>query len=125
MNKVILSGRLVADPETKYFNKDNGEESVVSRYTLAVQRIGKKEEHDSADFVRCVCFGARASFCEKYLKKGMKMLVSGYLHTGSFKDKDGKTVYTTDVYVDEQEFAETKKKENESNYVSGDDLPFN
>jgi single-strand binding protein len=125
MNKVILSGRLVADPETKYFSKDNGEESAVSRYTLAVQRIGNKEEHDSADFVRCVCFGARASFCEKYLKKGMKMLVSGYLHTGSFKDKDGKTVYTTDVYVDEQEFAETKKKENETNYVSGDDLPFN
>lgn len=106
MNKVILSGRLVADPETKYFSKDN-------------------EEHDSADFVRCVCFGARASFCEKYLNKGMKILVSGYLHTGSFKDKDGKTVYTTDVYVDEQEFAETKKKENETNYVPGDDLPFN
>ena len=115
MNKVILSGRLVADPETKYFSKDNSEESAVSRYTLAVQRIGKKEEHDSADFVRCVCFGARASFCEKYLNKGMKMLVSGYLHTGSFKDQDGKTVYTTDVYVDEQEFAETKKKENETN----------
>lgn len=99
MNCVVLIGRLVRDPETR-----RGNDSVVTRYTLAVDRFGKDKE---ADFISCVCFGKGAEFAEKYLAKGTKIGVRGRLRSGSY-EKDGRRVYTTDVVVDEHTFCEKK-----------------
>ena len=97
-------GRLTRDPETRQSG-----ETAVARYTLAVDRRKK----DGADFINCVVFGKGAEFAEKYLKKGTKIAVCGRIQTGSY-EKDGRKIYTTDVVVDEQEFAESKKAENEN-----------
>lgn len=106
MNRVILSGRLTADPETRSNN-----ETTIASYTLAVDRIGKDK---GADFIRCITFGKTAEFAEKYLSKGMKVIVSGRIQTGSYTNKDNQKVYTTDVVVDAHEFCESKSGSNSS-----------
>lgn len=105
MNKVILIGRLTADPEVR----STTDGKAVASYTLAVdRRVARNNGQNTADFIRCVAWEKRAEFAEKYLKKGTKIAVSGRIQTGSYTDKDGKKVYTTDVVIEEQEFAEKK-----------------
>lgn len=107
MNKVILMGRLVRDPEVRYSQGENA--TAVARYTLAVdRRFNRNNGEESADFIGCVAFGKSAEFAEKYLHKGTKLLVTGRIQTGSYTNKDGARVYTTDVVVEDQEFAESK-----------------
>lgn len=105
MNKVILIGRLTRDPEFSYFGSDN---KACASFTLAVDRRIKKEGEQNADFVSCVAFGKTAEFLEKYVRKGTKLVVEGRIQTGSYTNKDGNKVYTTDVLVDTTEFAESK-----------------
>lgn len=102
MNKVIEIGRLTADPDVRTGAND----TQIAKYTLAVPRRGKKDE---ADFINCVCFGKSAEFAEKYLHKGTKIAITGRIQTGSYENKEGKKVYTTDVIVEEHEFVESKK----------------
>lgn len=106
MNKVILIGRLTADPDVRYAQNDN--QTCIARYTLAVDRRFKRDDEQNADFIRCVAFGKSGEFAEKYLNKGTKICVVGRIQTGSYKDNDGKTVYTTDVVVEENYFCESK-----------------
>ena len=107
MNKVILMGRLTRDPEVRY---SQGESSTaVARYSLAVdRRFNRNNDEQTADFINCVAFGRNAEFAEKYLRKGTKILAEGRIQTGSYTNKDGQRVYTTDVVVENQEFAESK-----------------
>lgn len=116
MNKTILIGRLTKDPEVRYSNGANGS-TAVARYTLAVDRKFKQEGQQSADFINCIAFGKLGEFAEKYLHKGVKIAIVGRIQTGSYKNKDGNTVYTTDVVVEEQEFCESKS----SNQSQGND----
>lgn len=102
MNKVILMGRLTKDPDVRY---PQGEGVAIARYTIAVDRRGKDK---GTDFISCVAFGKGAEFAEKYLRKGTKICVSGRIQTGSYENKEGKKVYTTDVIIEEHEFAESK-----------------
>lgn len=119
MNKVILMGRLTKDPDMR------GEgTSLCARYNLAVDRRYKKEGEAEADFIPVVVFGKGAEFAEKYLKKGMKIVVSGRIQTGSYTNKDGQKIYTTDVIAEDQEFAESKKAGAESGAESGADNDF-
>lgn len=104
MNKVILIGRLTKEPEVRYANNN-----AVARYTLAVDRRFKRDGEPTVDFINCVAFGKSAEFTEKYFNKGMKVVVCGRIQTGSYKNRDGQTVYTTDIVVEEQEFAESKQ----------------
>ena len=106
MNKVILMGRLTRDPEVRYSGGDNA--TAVARYSLAVDRRFKRDNAPSADFINCVGFGKTAEFAEKYFRKGMRICVVGRIQTGSYTNRDGQKVYTTDVVVEEQEFAESK-----------------
>ena len=106
MNKVILMGRLARDPEVRYSQGDNP--MAVARYTLAVDRRFKKDGEESADFIGCVAFGKQGEFAEKYLHKGTKIILTGRIQTGSYTNKDGVKVYTTDIIAEEQEFAESK-----------------
>lgn len=106
MNKVILIGRLTREPEVRYSQGENA--SAVARYTLAVDRRFKREGDATADFISCVSFGKGAEFAEKYLHQGVKIAVTGRIQTGSYTNKDGVKVYTTDVVVEDQEFAESK-----------------
>ena len=106
MNKVILMGRLTKNPEIKYAGKEN--DMAVARYTLAVNRRYKRDGEQEADFISCVTFGKSAEFAQKYLRKGIRIVIGGRISTGSYKDKDGKTIYTTDVIVEEHEFAQNK-----------------
>lgn len=105
MNKVVLIGRLTADPEHR--NAANG--GNVARYTLAVDRPKREGGEQGADFIRCVAFGNLANFAVNYLHKGMKIAVTGHIHTGSYEDKDGKRVYTSDIVVESHEFCERKQ----------------
>lgn len=106
MNKVILMGRLTRDPEVRY---SQGEQATaIARYTLAVDRRFKRDGDQTADFIGCVAFGKLGEFAEKYLRKGTKVVVTGRIQTGSYTNKDGQKVYTTDVVVEECEFAESK-----------------
>jgi single-strand DNA-binding protein len=107
MNKVILMGRLTRDPDVRY---SQGETPMaIARYTLAVDRRFKRDgDEQTADFISCVAFGKSGEFAEKYLKKGTKICVVGRIQTGSYTNKDGVKVYTTDVVVEEHEFAESK-----------------
>lgn len=107
MNKVILMGRLTRDPEVRYSAGDNA--MAIARYTLAIDRRFKRD--NETDFIGCVAFGKSAEFAEKYFRQGVKILVTGRIQTGSYTNKDGQKVYTTDVIVEEQEFAESKRKE--------------
>ena len=106
MNKVVLMGRLTRDPEIRYSGGENS--TAVGNYTLAVDRRFKRDNEPSADFIRCVCFGKAAEFAEKYLRQGTKIVISGRIQTGSYTNRDGQKVYTTDVVIEEQEFAESK-----------------
>ena len=111
MNRVILMGRLTRDPDVRY--SQGGEGSMaVARYTLAVDRRRTRSNESSneqtADFISCVAFARSAEFAEKYLHQGTKVVVSGRIQTGSYTNKDGQRVYTTDVVVEDQEFAESK-----------------
>ena len=107
MNKVILMGRLTRDPEVRYSQGDNA--SAVARYTLAVDRRFKREgDGQTADFINCVAFGRSAEFAERYLRQGTKIAITGRIQTGSYTNRDGAKVYTTDIVVEEQEFAESK-----------------
>jgi len=107
MNKAILIGRLTRDPEVRY---SQGESSTaIARFTLAVDRRFKKPgENSDADFIGCVAFGKQAEFVEKYFKQGMKMVLAGRIQTGSYTNKDGQKVYTTDIVAEDIEFAESK-----------------
>lgn len=104
MNKVVLSGRLCADPDVRY-SEVRGEQMAVASYRLAVNRI----KSDETDFITCVAFGKAGEFAEKYLKQGTKMLISGRIQTGKYTNQDNQTIYTTNVVVETQEFCESKK----------------
>ncbi len=107
MNKVILMGRLTRDPEVRYSQGENA--TAVARYTLAVdRRFSRNNDEQTADFINCVAFGRSGEFAEKYLHKGTKIAVTGHIQTGSYINKDGVKVYTTDVVIEDQEFAESK-----------------
>lgn len=106
MNKVILMGRLTRDPEVRY---SQGESSLaIARFTLAVDRRFKRDGEASADFISCVAFGKQAEFIERYLHQGTKIVADGRIQTGSYTNKDGQKVYTTDIVVESCEFAESK-----------------
>ncbi len=120
MNKVILMGRLTRDPEVRYSQGENA--MAIARYTLAVDRRFNRNNGDenTADFINCVSFGRTAEFAEKYYHKGTKIAVSGRIQTGSYTNKDGVRVYTTEVVVEEQEFAESKNASgNDGGYSAG------
>lgn len=142
MNKVILIGRATKDTEARYTSGENS--MCIARYTLAVDRRFKRDGDQSADFIPCVAFGKAGEFAEKYIKKGTKIAVSGRIQTGSYTNKDGVKVYTTEVVVEEQEFAESKnsgsngsdrkqteaKKDDMDGFMNipdgiDDELPFN
>ncbi|GFI18394.1 single-stranded DNA-binding protein [Lachnospiraceae bacterium] len=107
MNKVILMGRLTRDPEVRYSQGENS--TAVARYTLAVdRRFSRNNDENTADFIGCVAFGRSGEFAEKYFRKGTKVLVTGRIQTGSYTNRDGVKIYTTDVVVEDQEFAESK-----------------
>ncbi len=112
MNKVILVGRLTRDPEVRHSQGDNS--TAVARYTLAVDRKFKRDNEPTADFIPCVVFGRSGEFAEKYFHQGMRISVSGRIQTGNYTNKDGVKVYTTEVIVEEQEFAESRA-ESEAN----------
>ena len=107
MNKVILIGRLTKDPEVRYTQGDNA--SAVARYTLAIDRRFKRDGEPTADFINCVAFAKNAEFAEKYLRQGTKIAIVGRIQTGSYTNRDGQKIYTTDIVVEEQEFAESKQ----------------
>ena len=114
MNKVILIGRLTRDPEVRYTQGDNA--MAIARYSLAVDRRFKKDgDEQTADFINCIAFGKAGEFAEKYFRKGTKIAVVGRIQTGSYTNKDGQKVYTTDVVVEEQEFAESKNSSSSDN----------
>lgn len=115
MNKVVLVGRIVRDPEVRYSQGENP--TAVARYTIAVDRRFKRDGEPTADFINCVTFGKSAEFVEKYFRKGLRISISGRITTNSYTNKDGIKVYTTEVTVEEQEFAESKA-ESEANKTS-------
>ena len=138
MNKVILIGRLTRDPEVRW--SQGSEPIAIARYSLAVDRKFKIEGEQEADFINCVAFGKQGEFAEKYLYKGTKIAVTGRIQTGSYTNRDGQRVYTTDVVVEEHEFCESKQNNeaprpaSSSNHGDGfmnipdgldDALPFN
>ena len=147
MNKVILMGRLTRDPEVRYSQGDNA--TAIARFTLAVERRIKRDNEASADFINCISFGRSAEFAEKYFRKGTKIVICGRIQTGSYTNKDGQKVYTTDIVIEEQDFAESKATSQQNNSgsvqnnsnsrqsqkpqpdpdefmsVDDDDLPFN
>ena len=106
MNKVILMGRLTRDPEVRYSAGENA--LAIARYTLAVDRRFRRDGEATADFISCVVFGRGAEFAEKYFHQGIRIVVSGRIQTGSYTNREGQKVYTTEVVVEEQEFAESK-----------------
>lgn len=113
MNKVILMGRLTRDPEVRYSQGDQS--TAIARYTIAVDRRFKRDgDQQTADFISCVAFGRAGEFAEKYFRKGTKIAITGRIQTGSYTNKDGQKVYTTDVVVEEQEFAESKNASGEN-----------
>lgn len=109
MNKVILCGRLTRDPEVKY--SQGAKPMAIARYTLAVDRKYRRDGEQSADFISCVAFDKAGEFAEKYFRQGLRVLVEGRIQTGSYTNKDGQKVYTTDVVVEGQEFADGKNGE--------------
>lgn len=115
MNKVVLMGRLTRDPDVRY--TQNNESMCIARYTLAVDRRGKDK---GADFIPCVAFGKSGEFIEKYVKKGTKLAVSGRIQTGSYTNKNGQKVYTTEVLIEDQEFAESKSSNVQDKFM---DIP--
>ena len=124
MNKVILMGRLTSDPTIRYAQNENS--TCIANYTLAVDRRFKRQgEEQTADFIRCVAMGKGGEFAEKYLHQGTKIVVEGRIQTGSYTNKDGNKVYTTDVMVESQEFAESKsaRQQNGNSQPTGPSRP--
>ena len=117
MNKAILMGRLTRDPEVRYTQGENS--MAIARYTLAIDRRFKREGEQETDFISCVAFGKAGEFAERYFRKGTKIAVTGRIQTGSYTNKDGVKVYTTEVVIEEQEFAESKNSNNGSDNNSG------
>lgn len=118
MNKAILMGRLTRDPEVRYSQSDSA--MAIARYTLAVdRRFTRNNDENTADFITCVAFGKAGEFAEKYLRKGTKVAVTGRIQTGSYTNKDGVKVYTTEVIVEDQEFAESKNSSGSDGGYSG------
>lgn len=117
MNKVILCGRLVRDVELRHSGQ-----MAIARYTIAVDRKFKKEGEPTSDFINCIEFGKQAEFAEKYFRKGIKLIVSGRIQTGSYTNKDGQRVYTTDVVVEDHEFAESKNNSSALAESSGNSI---
>lgn len=117
MNKVVLIGRLTRDPDVRYSQGEKA--TAVARYTLAVDRRFKREGDQNADFISCLCFGKNAEFVEKYLRQGIKIAVTGRIQTGSYTNKDGMKVYTTEVVVEDHEFAESKQAANNTSLSGG------
>lgn len=139
MNKVVLVGRLTGNPETRNCEQGGDSSRAVARYTLAVDRRRHVEGQPEADFIRCVAFGRSATFAASYFQKGGRIAISGRIQTGSYVNKDGVRVYTTEVVVEDQEFAQSKSeggasasaapaKEEPANgfmeIAAGDELPF-
>ena len=130
MNKVILMGRLTREPELRYSQSNNP--LAIARYTLAVARKVKTNDTE-ADFINCIAFGKSAEFVEKYFRQGQRVLIEGRLQTGSYTNKDGQKVYTTDIVVETQEFADGKNGDTTKNTddfmfvdeMNEDGLPFN
>ena len=122
MNKVILMGRLTRDPEVRY---SQGEQATaIARYTIAVDRRGRRDgDQQTADFIGCVAFGRLGEFAEKYLRKGTKVAIVGRIQTGSYTKADGSKVYTTDVVVEECEFAESKNASGDNSGFTPADRP--
>ena len=122
MNKVILMGRLTREPDVRYSQNSDGS-MAVARYTLAVDRRRARTNSDgaeqTADFISCVAFRKTAEFIEKYFRQGMRMVISGRIQTGSYTNRDGQKVYTTDVVVEEVEFAESKASQERSGASAG------
>lgn len=118
MNKVVLVGRLTRDPEVRYSQGDNS--MAVARYTVAADRRFKRENEPTADFIPCVVFGRSAEFAEKYFRRGLRVSVSGRIQTGSYTNKDGVRVYTTEVIVEEQEFAESRSEQTQGGVPAPD-----
>lgn len=112
MNKWNGTGRLTRDPEVRY--TQGNKPMCIARYTLAVDRRFKREGEPTADFINCIAFGKNGEFVEKYVKKGVKLAVSGHIQTGSYTNRENKKVYTTDIVVDEQEFCESKSASNQN-----------
>ena len=140
MNRISLSGRLVREPEVRYSQGNNS--MAIAKFTLAVDRKFKKDGEQNADFINCTAFGKVAEVIEKYVTKGTKIIVEGRWQTGSYKNKDGVTVYTNDCMVESIEFCESKSSSNQNNQPSNnaaqnsdefisipngieDELPFN
>ena len=124
MNKVILMGRLTRDPDVRYTQA--ADPMAIARYTIAVDRRFQRRDagdDQTADFISCVAFGRQGEFAEKYLKKGTKIALTGRIQTGSYTNKDGNKVYTTDVVVEEQEFAESKAASGSGNYGESRPIP--
>ena len=129
MNRIILMGRLCNEPEIRYSQNN----TAIAKYSLAVDRRFKRDGEPEADFFNCTVFGKGAEFAEKYLKKGTKILITGEVRNNNYTDKNGNKVYATEILVNEHEFAESKKAENE--VVEGEfqpvppslaeELPFN
>lgn len=115
MNRVFLIGRLTKDPETRYTQGETA--TAVSRYSLAVDRV-----KDGADFINCVAFGKNGEFAEKYLKKGNKIAIEGRIQTGSYNNKDGNKVFTTDIVVERHEFCESKGQSAQSTQAETDEF---
>lgn len=113
MNKVILMGRLTRDPEVRYSQGDNA--AAIAKFALAVNRKTKRENETSADYINCISFGRSAEFAEKYFRKGTKIVILGRIQTGSYTNRDGQKVYTTDIVIEEQDFAESKSASQQNN----------
>lgn len=113
MNKAILMGRLTRDPDVRYSQGENP--MAIARYTLTVDRRFKRDGEQNADFINCLAFGRSAEFAEKYFKQGTKIAVSGRIQTGSYTNREGVKVYTTEVVIEEQEFAESKAAASQNN----------
>lgn len=117
MNKIILMGRLTRDPEIHYSQGENA--MAIARFTLAVDRRRRSNSEQTADFIPCIAFDKQAEFVEKYLHQGIKMLITGRIQTGSYTNKEGQKVYTTEVLIDEMEFAESKASAENGSAASG------
>ncbi len=109
MNKVILMGRLTKEPEVRYTN--GNDPLCIARYTLAVDRRYNRTEEENTDFIRCVAFGKSGEHAEMYFHKGTKIAITGRIQTGSYTDRNGQKIFTTEIVVEEQEFAESKSTE--------------
>lgn len=120
MNKIILMGRLTKDPDVRYSQGENP--MAIARYTLAVDRKFKRDGEPNADFINCIAFGKNGEFAEKYLHKGVKILVEGRWQSGSYTNRDGQKVYTNDCVVESCEFAESKNASQQNNGYSNNQM---